>query len=102
MTHARRQRRRDRGIEIAFPFHDLANGTQQFFAHHGFSPVPASATTSISGSTFNEAESPMRTMKWSSTTRIRIGFGLDIGQALALYRCFYRELCSASKRAFDF
>src|SRR5581483_3457105 len=42
------------------------------------SPVPASATTSISGSTFREAESPIRTMKWSSTTRIRIGFEVFI------------------------
>src|SRR5262245_18847915 len=35
-----------------------------------------SATTSMSASAFNDAERPILTMKWSSTTMIRIGFEL--------------------------
>src|ERR1700704_1115723 len=36
----------------------------------------------MSGSTFSEADRPMRTMKWSSTTRMRMGFEFGIGNSL--------------------
>src|SRR5882724_589245 len=54
----------------------------------------------MSGSTFREADRPMRTMKWSSTTRMRMGFELGIGNSL-VFANFYCNVCSASGRAVD-
>src|SRR5581483_4530226 len=65
------------------------------------SPLPASATTSISGSTFREAESPIRTMKWSSTTRIRIGFEVFIRERRFVERNVYCDGRPVSWLALD-
>src|SRR5437764_8864742 len=48
-------------------------------AANAASQLAASATTSMSGSTLRDADRPMRTMKWSSTTKMRMGFKLGIG-----------------------
>src|SRR5215831_20305927 len=66
------------------------------------SPVPASPTTSMSGSTLREAERPMRTMKWSSTTRIRLGFGFFIGLRGSVYRYLNENFGSLAGLGLDF
>src|ERR1700722_11069938 len=71
------------------------------YASSAASPLPASATTSMSGSTFKEAERPIRTMKWSSTTRIRIGFELFIVHFQGRDGNLYRDARSASELALD-
>src|SRR5215471_8006893 len=58
------------------------------------SALSASATTCMSGSTFKEADKPIRTMKWSSTTSMRICFGLGIEGWLCIDWNFHRN-CSA-------
>src|SRR5258706_7308027 len=55
----------------------------------------------MSDSTFREADRPMRTMKWSSTTRMRMGFEFGIGNSLIFGSNFYCDVCSASECAVD-
>src|SRR2546423_1745416 len=43
----------------------------------------------------------MRTMKWSSTTRMRMGFEFGIGNSLTFGANFYCDVCSASGCAVD-
>src|SRR5215469_9698342 len=62
--------------------------------------------TSMSGSTFRDDDSPMRTMKWSSTTRIRIGFEFCIVRLrrtrnLPISRNYDRQPSSASRLALN-
>src|SRR6266850_6542406 len=71
------------------------------YAASAISLLAASATTSMSGSTFREADSPMRTMKWSSTTRMRMGFGLAIGNGLMFGLNFDRNMRSTARPAID-
>src|ERR1700722_17639827 len=64
-------------------------------------PFPASATTSMSDSTFKDADRPMRTMKWSSTTRIRIGFEFFIDPFWGLKRNLHGDASPAPGLALD-
>src|SRR5262249_50222850 len=66
------------------------------------SPVPASPTTSMSGSTLSEAERPMRTIKWSSTTRIRLGFRFFIGLRDSVQRHLNENFGPRAGLAVDF
>src|SRR5215467_47005 len=56
----------------------------------------------MSGSTLREAERPMRTMKLSSTTRIRLGFGFFIGLRGSVHRHLNENFGSLAGLAIDF
>src|SRR5262249_29128507 len=62
---------------------------------------PTSATTCMSASTLRDAAKPIRTMKWSSTTRIRIclnGFICSVW----FYQNDNPDACSRTGLAFEF
>src|SRR5579862_1110028 len=69
-------------------------GRDRLYSSSAASPSPTSDTTSMSGSAFREAVKPMRTMKWSSTTRIRIGFLLVVKHLLRVLSNFDRDCCA--------
>src|SRR5437868_12717040 len=55
----------------------------------------------MSDSTFRDADSPIRTMKWSSTTRICMGFEFGIGNGLLLETVFHMNIGPLPRRAID-